>query len=217
MKLLLTLTVAILLGGVTRPCSSADKQLLPYSSASPSPKPSDDEGLPTIPYDEMLRRVADLSKQAGIVNLKDANLPDGHTEIRVWKAFGLITPRCIIIRVANGNASAFLVTVKIAGGKGVFHNGNPVYVNSPLEAPRSGWGKFFVYLQEHGLGSSVNLVLDKRYMPDPDGEELVLEMKSGSRHTMAYYNDSTATVDGKKAFGVCKQIRNEFDINLGCQ
>jgi hypothetical protein len=217
MKLLITLTIVVLLGGVTGPCSSDDKQLLPVSLPSQSPQAPDDEGIPTIPYDEMLRRVAGLSKQTRVANLKDVNLRDDQTEIRIWKGFGLISPRCFIIVIANGKPAASFVTAKVVDNRGVFQNGNLVYINTPLNAPRSGWDNFITYLHGHGIRSSINLVLDKRYMPDPDSEELVLEMKTGSRHTMAYYNDSTATADGKKAFDVCKQIRNEFDINLGCQ
>jgi hypothetical protein len=54
-------------------------------------------------------------------------------------------------------------------------------------------------------------------MPYPDAEELVLEMKTGSHHTMAFYIDSTGTPDGKKAFAICKKLQNEFDIQLACK
>jgi hypothetical protein len=125
MKVALIVIVVLLLGSVTRPCSPDDKQRLFGSSpATPPPNARGQDGIPTIPYDEMLRRVAGLSKQTGIVNLKQAHLRVGLTEIRVWKAFGLITPRCIVIKVANGNASAFLVTVKIAGSKEFFTTAN---------------------------------------------------------------------------------------------
>ena len=217
MRLLFTITVVVLLGGVTGPCSSDDKQTPSFSSAGPYPKGPVDEGLPEIPYDEMLRKVAGLSKQAAIANLRDANLPDGYTEIRIWKGFGLTYPRCFILSITNGNASASFVAPAVVGNKGVFRNGKPVYASTPLGWPRSGWDNFLDYLNGHGIGSSISLALDKRYVPDPDSEVLVLEMKTGSRHTMAYYNDSTATVDGKKAFDVCKQIRDAWNFNFGCQ
>ena len=217
MKVLFIVTMVVLLGGVTGPCSSDDKpRAIIATLASPSPTSADRDGLTTIPYDEMLGKVAGLSKQAGIVNLKDANLPNGQMEIRVWKAFGLAYPRCIVLVIMYGNARASVVAPKISQSKAVFRNGNPVYADTPLNAPRSGWDNFFSYLKEHGIGSSIELALDKRYVPDPDGEELILEMKNGSHHSMAYYNDATSTIDGKKAFDVCKQIRNEFDVNLGC-
>ena len=217
MKSLLTLTVVVLLGGITGPCASDDKQGPSFSSASPSPKALDDQGLPEIPYDEMLRKVAGLSKQAAIANLKDANLPHGYTEIRIWKGFGLTYPRCFVLSLTNGNPSASFVAPAVVGNKVVFRNGKPVYANTPLGWPHSGWDDFLDYLKRHGIGSSINLALDKRYVADPDSEVLVLEMKTGSRYTMAYYNDSTATVDGKKAFDVCKHIDYAWNFDLGCQ
>jgi hypothetical protein len=72
-------------------------------------------------------------------------------------------------------------------------------------------------LKENGIDSSINLALDKRYYSDPDVEALILEMKSGSRHMLAYYIDSTVTADGKKAFAVCEKLQNEFDIQLACK
>ena len=219
-KIALAVLMAILLGSLLSSCSVHDNQSqqAPNSNSVPSPsKDSISEGLPTIPYDEMLGRVAGLSGQAGIGNLKDAKLPDDQREFRIWKGFGLTYPRCFILRIENGNASASFVAPKVIRGKAVFNKGNPVYATNALSAPHSGWDNLVTYLREHGIDSSVDLSLDKRFMPDPDGEELVLEMTNASRHSMAYYDDSTVTGDGKKAFGICQNIEKEFDIHLGCQ
>jgi hypothetical protein len=220
MKLIFTAAVVIILGSFLGPCSSHDKQSLSTpndNSATLSSKDSAREGLPPIPYDEMLREVAVLSKQAGIANLKDANMSDVQTELRIWKGRGLTYPRCFILRITNGIPAASYSAPKVIGSKAVFHKGNPVYVNTSLNAPHSGWENLFDYLKQHGIESSIDLALDKRHMPDPDSEELVLEMKNGPRHTMAYYDDSTATADGKRAFAICQKIENDFDIHLGCQ
>jgi len=220
MKTILTAMSVVILGSFLGPCSSNDKQSLvtPNNNATtPSSDGSTSEGLPPIPCDEMLREVAGLSKQAGIENLKDAKLRDGQIEIRIWKGFGLTYPRCFILGITNGIRAASYSAPKIVGGKALFHKGNPVYANTPINAPHSGWDNLLAYLKEHGIRSSVDLALDKRRMPDPDSEELVLEMKNGPRHTMAYYNDSTGTADGKRAFAICQKIENEFDIHLGCQ
>ena len=74
-------------------------------------------------------------------------------------------------------------------------------------------GTLLGYLKQNGIESSIKLSVDKRYLPYPDAEALVLEMKTGSRHTMAYYIDSTVTPDGKKAFAICDKVQNEFDIH----
>ncbi len=212
MKIILTVPMAIFLGSWLGSCSGHDNQ----SNSVSASKDSISEGLPTIPYDEMLGRVAGLSGQAGIGNLKDAKLPDDQREIRIWKGFGLTYPRCFILRIENGNASASFVSPKVIGAKAVFDKGNPVYATKVLNAPHSGWVDLVTYLREQGIDSSIELSLDKHFIPDPDGEELVLEMRNASYHTMAYYNDSTVTGDGKKAFGICQKIEKEFDIHLGC-
>jgi hypothetical protein len=165
----------------------------------------------------MLPQVAGLAKQSGIPNLKDANLSNAQTELRLWRGLGLITPRCFVLKIDNGNPIASIATAKIVGNKGVYRNGNLVYANRPLTVPRSGWPTLLEFLRQNGIDRSINLTLDKHYEPYPDAEALILEMKTGSRHTMVYYIDSTVTADGKKAFAVCENIQNEFDIQLGCK
>ena len=168
-------------------------------------------------YEQMLLEVARLSKEAGIPNLKDANLTDAQTELRVWKGLGVVSLRCFIMKIDNGNPTASFATLKIVGNKGVFRKGNPVYVNTPLNVPHSGWPNLFAYLKQNGIDSSISLATDKRYEPYPDAETLILEMKTGARHTLAYYIDSTVTDDGKKALAVCEKIESEFDIQLACK
>src|SRR5262245_9847775 len=123
----------------------------------------------------MLPQVARLAKEVGIPNLKDANLSDAQTELRLWMGLGLITPRCFMLKIDNGNPTALFTTVKIVGNKGVFRNGNPVYVNTPLNAPHSGWPTFLAFLRQNGIDTSINLALDKHYLPDPDQGSLILE------------------------------------------
>lgn len=168
-------------------------------------------------YEQMLPQLVRLSKQAGIPNLKDVSLSDTQTELRLCKAFGLAYPRCFILKIDNGEPGASFASPKVVGNKAVFSKGNPVYVNAPLNAPHSGWPTLLAFLKENSIDTSINLALDKHYMPYPDAESLILEMKTGSRHTIAHYIDSTATVDGKKAFAVCEKIQNEFDIQLACK
>ena len=212
MKTFLTLIVVALLLS----CSTTDK----HSSATvaiSSPTPAIDEGLPPMSYEQMLPELARLSKQASISNLKTVNLSDAQTELRLWKAFGLAYPRCFTLKIDNASPSASFASPKIVGNKAVFTKGNPVYVNTPLNAPHSGWPTFLAFLKANGIDTSINLALDKHYEPYPDAEALILEMKTGSHHTVAHYIDSTVSTDGKKAFAVCEKIQNEFDIQLACK
>jgi hypothetical protein len=165
----------------------------------------------------MLPEVVRLAKQAGIPNLKDMNLSDTQTEIRLWKGFGLAYPRCFVLKIDSGKPTASFVSPKTLGNRAGLHKGNPVYLNTPLNAPHSGWENLLGYLKQNGIDSSIRLALDKRYMPYPDAEALLLEMKTGARHTLVYYIDSTITDDGQKAFYICKRIQKEFDIPLACK
>jgi hypothetical protein len=213
MKTILTLTIVGLLGS----CSLSETQSsTPVAVSSPRPSTTD-EGLPPMSYEEMLPKVAGLSKQASIPNLKDISLSDDQTEIRLWKGFGLVYPRCFVLRIDNGNPAASFVSPKIGGNKAVFRKRDLVYINAPLNAPHSGWETLLGYLKQNGIDSSIDLAVDKRYEPYPDAEALILEMKTGSRYTMAFYVDSTVTADGKKAFAICEKLQNEFDIQLACK
>jgi hypothetical protein len=104
-----------------------------------------------------------------------------------------------MLTIDNGNPTASFATAKIVENKGVSRNGNPVYVNAPLEAPHSGWPAFLAFLRQNSIDTSINLASDKHYEPDPDQESLILEMKIGSRHTLVNYLDSTVTADGQKS------------------
>ena len=213
MKTILTFIVV----GLLASCSATDGQFsVPTAVPSPSPAATDD-GLPPPSYEQMLPQVARLAEEAGLPNLKDLNLSDAQSELRVWMGLGLITPRCFVLKIDNGNATASFSTVQIVGNKGVFRNGKPVFVNTPLRAPHSGWSTFLDFLRQDGIDTSINLALDKRYEPDPDQEALILEMKTGSRHTLVLYLDSTVTADGKKARAVCDKIQTEFGIQIGCK
>jgi hypothetical protein len=213
MRTILTL-IAV---GLMASCSATDRQSpAPIAVTSPSSLATDG-GLPPISYEQMLPQVARLSREAGLPNLKDANLSDTQTELRLWMGLGLVFPRCFVLRIDNGNPTASFASPKIAGSKGVFRKGDPVYVNTPLNVPHSGWQTFLAFLRENGIDTSINLALDKHYESYPDAEALILEMKTGSRYTMVHYIDSTVTADGKKAFAVCDKIQNEFDIQLACK
>ena len=194
-------------------CPEAKGQSQPPRSVSSA---TDDSFLP-MSYERMLPELAHISKQVGIQNLKTAKLSESQTELRLWKALGLAYPRCLVLRMDNGNATAFFLFVKIAGNKTVFYKGKPVYKNISLNAPHSGWSNVLAYLSQKGIDSSINLALDKREELYNDAESLILEMKTGTRHTMAHYVDTTISDDGKKAFAVCAKMQKEFDLQLACK
>jgi hypothetical protein len=208
MKIILTLIVA----GLLVFCSEAKGQSPPPGAVSAT-----DDSFPPMSYEQMLPELARLSKQVGIPNLKTARLSDSQTEIRLWKAFGLAYPHCFVLRIDNGNATASFLSLKIVDNKRVLYKGKPVYNNINLNTPHSGWSNFLDYLNQNGIDSSIKLALDKREEIYNDAEFLILEMKSGSRHTAVHYVDTTRSIDGKKAFAICGRIQKEFDVYLACK
>ena len=211
MKTILTLHVIALLVS----CSPTGRPVPVVLNSST--QAATDKGLPPMTYEQMLPHVARLSKEAGIPNLKDVKLSEAQTELRLWRGLGLVFPRCFVLKIVDGNPAASFLSVKVIGNKGVFRKGKPVYMNTPLNEPHSGWANLLGYLKENGIDSSITLAVDKRYEPYPDAESLILEMKTGSRHTLVHYIDSTASDDGKTGFAICEKIRNEFDLQLTCK
>jgi len=68
-------------------------------------------------------------------------------------------------------------------------------------------------LNQKGIDSSIKLAFDKREELYNDAESLILEMKTGTRHTMVHYVDTTVSDDGKKAFAVCAKCRKNLIFN----
>jgi hypothetical protein len=74
--------------GLLASCSMPNGQFpTPIAISSPSPAASDD-GLSPPSYEQMLPQVASLAKEVGIPNLKEANLSDAQTELRMWMGLG---------------------------------------------------------------------------------------------------------------------------------
>lgn len=209
MRIILTLVVV----GVLLTCSETKGQSQPPRSVSSAT----DDSFPPMSYEQMLPELARLSKQVGIQNLKTAKLSDSQTEFRLWKAFGLAYPRCFVVKIDNGNATAFSLSLKIVGKKAVFYKGKPVYKNITLNAPHSGWSNVLAYFNQNGIDSSIKLVLDKREELYNDAEFLILEMKTGPRHIAVHYVDTTVSDNGKRAFAICERMQKEFDVQLGCK
>ncbi len=223
MKVILLASILIMIVSLLGQCSTSTQEPNPQSSVnsigtpSPSKDSDSEEGLPAIPYEKMLEMIAGLSKQAGISNLREAKLADSETEIRIWKAFGLAYPRCFILNIQKDASNAFILAPKVMKGKAIFdRKGEPIYIKTALESPRSGWEEVISYLKEQGIDSSVKLSLDQRYVPEPDAEEIIIEVKTGSQYSMVHYIEFTESKDGKKALNICQRIENEFGKKIGC-
>ena len=158
-----------------------------------------------------------LKKESLKLNLKTLRESDSRDEMRVWVGFGLITPRCFTLKRVKGveQAMYYATTSKrisdVPGKKYQVEN-----IATPLTSPTSGWKAFDVFLKSRGIDSPIKLTSDFNYQPDPDGELLVIEMKSQGVYSMVFFPTVTKTPDGMKALDVCHKIENEFKIKMGC-
>ena len=147
---------------------------------------------------------AALSK---LPNLKDKELLDGETEVRILVGGGLGYPRWFILNNQNGVRKGFNV-------KSVSVKGKVSMEKIELNSPRNGWEGFENYLAQQGIKYPLQLSLDKDKKPYFDGEIVVVEVKSGNNYDVIYYSDMTDSEDGRKVIDVCRMIKEELNISL---
>lgn len=147
-----------------------------------------------------------------INNLKDA-ASEAETEIRIWVGFGMLYPRCFVMKELNARREAFYITAKTNGSKA---GGEVPMTNLSLESPKSGWNEFAEFIKNQGIDSPMKLSFDDQYVPDPDEESIAIEVKSHGNYEMVFYTLSTKSADGHKALEVCRKIEHEFGIRMGC-
>lgn len=151
-----------------------------------------------------------------IKNLSDSVLTSD-TETRIWVGFGLMYPRCFILKNTHGKREAFYIAPGIVGSKAARAakgklSGNKIV----LDSPESGWDEFDKFFREQGIDSPIRLSLDREFRPAPDGELIVVEVRAGTSYSMVFFSVFTESDDGQKALRVCRRIEQEFTIKMGC-
>jgi hypothetical protein len=149
-----------------------------------------------------------------IKNLRDY-VPDAETEVRIWVGFGMLYPRCFMMKEFGERREAFYIARKTISGKTGVHGGFRMTKLS-LESPKSGWNAFAEFIKKQGIDFPMELSLDTQYLPDPDEESIAIEAKSEGNYEMVFYTLSTKSEDGHKALQVCRKIEHEFGITMGC-
>jgi len=147
--------------------------------------------------------------------LKDLNESDSRDEVRLWVGFGLITPRCFILKREGGSDSATYYSTE-PDPAATAPARKTSLVTLTLKAPKSGWNDFEAFLRAKGVDSIINLIADVDYSADPDSEAIVIEVKSHAGYNMVFFPANTKSPDGRKAIEVCHKIENEFDVRMGC-
>ena len=156
------------------------------------------------------------SERLRIKNLSDSGSDSG-TETRIWVAFGLRYPRCLILKsIDKKKAKAVYITANgIRGGVATTPEGGFIHQNT-LGAPKAGWDNLDKFLKDQGVSSPIQLSLDEQHLDDPDEESIVIEVKSGTQYSLVFFSRYTETADGRKAVAVCQRIEEEFKIRMGC-
>lgn len=166
-------------------------------------------------YEAMLVALKGESAKLGIGSLRDSPDVVG-TEVRVLVGFGLAHPRCFILTTRNGKHEATLVAGKVIGGRAALNKeGNVLSTKVALHDPASGWDKLEEFLKDQGIESPIKLSLDGDQLSDPDEEQIVVEVKSGSVHSMVFFRLNTESEDGKKAWRIWERLKREFGVRMG--
>jgi hypothetical protein len=167
-------------------------------------------------YEAVRKEIKDESLNLSLKNLREV-ASDAEFETRVWVGFGLMYPRCFILKKQDGKQQAFYIGPKVISNKSAMGVKEEVSMSpTVLDTPKSGWDMFDRFLKEQGIDSPLKLSLDEKYTLDPDGEIIAVEVKSGTTYSMAFYPIFTKSTDGQKVLSVCRRIEQEFDIGMGC-
>jgi len=170
------------------------------SKNAPTPAP---ERTP----DEFISRDIDrMSKLAGMVPLKTANLAQTDTEIRVWYGFGLFALEGFVVKRTNNQWSAFhlkadhysaLATKRVA--------------RVQLAAPKSGWESCWQRL----VSAGVLILPSGTEGPDPDAEGFYVEIMDGGSYRNYQYNDPeySESPNAKRMLTIGDIISAEFGLS----
>ena len=216
---ILTFTI-VALASLSNQCSRDSKVVNPQSNGatqtgSPSSSTENDVKRKKI-LQAQIEAIQDAIKRESlklkINNLRDA-ASEAKIEIRIWVGFGVLYPRCFIMKELNGRREAFFIAPKRVGRE---TDGKVKLGKAVLESPKSGWNEFAEFIKKQEIDSPMKLSFDDQYVPDPDEESIAIEVKSHGNYEMVFYTLSTKSEDGQKALEACRKIEQEFGIRMGC-
>lgn len=146
------------------------------------------------------------------LNLESLSESDSDDQFRLWVGFGLLTPRCFILKRINGAEKATYHSVQRKRAA------ETALVNSAtaLKKPKSGWRSFDAFLKSKGVDSTINLTSDFDYPSDDDREIIVIEVRSRAAYEMVFFSTQAKSPDGVRALAVCHRIENDFNVKMGC-
>jgi len=167
-----------------------------------------------IRFDAMGVALKRESLKLNLTNLKDAKLSNAESEMRIWVGFGLLYPRCFILRNVDGEKQAYYIAPHDIAFKA--DPDRALMTKIAVGPPRNGWPQFDALLKAEGFTAPIRLTLDDKDRADPDEEMLVVEVKSGSEYSVVFFPLYTESEDGRKTIALCTIIEQEFAIRMGC-
>lgn len=155
-------------------------------------------------------------------NLKDKQLPNEVTEIRIWSAlrYGTVL-NCLILIRQNSNWNVRLYWVRKDKETGQFEKdkqGKTIIHYKVLSPPVSGWENLDKFLVEKKIRYPLiySWEVRKGSVIDDEGN-VTLEIKVGQEYGLISYRQLTESKDGKVILDVCSNLEKEFNIQLGCR
>jgi hypothetical protein len=156
------------------------------------------------------KNISDLARKAGLPPLQHKKLVDSDMELRLWGDIGLHEEKVVVIKLSDNKWKATLNTVKHGDKTSRRHRRN-------LLPPKSGWEELYSFLKLNRVGVPLPFSFDPTDLPPIIDEGVVfLEINQGGMYDFIYYGHATESSDGKAVMNICRNIENEFQVNVGC-
>lgn len=152
---------------------------------------------------EIYNEVFEFSKTSGLSDLdKEKFLPQDN-EIRVWIVDASNSIRGFVSSYKQGKNQSFEI---ISGNK---KNSS---IKRNLDAPKSGWDKWWKYLETQEVLSkqSTNHISNV----DPDTEIVVIEVKTNTGYISNLFSSSEINKNNESLTSLCTKVSEEFSINF---
>lgn len=209
--------VLVLFTGLGYQCAPvANEPRSTANSGSPSPTQprNDDQDKLKNRYQMFLQLLDRESAKLKMASLR-TRASDDATEIRLWVGFGLLFPRCVVIRRLQDRREAIFVGPSVIGDRAAMdRSGNVIPAKKDLGVPKSGWPDLDQFLKQNGIDSTIALAPDVQSIAVPDGESIVIEAKSKDEYSMTSFSVYSTSEDARKALEVCRHIEGEFELTM---
>ena len=153
--------------------------------------------------------VAGMAQNSGLEVLRDKSIRSDETEIRIGLGGGTAYTTWFIFKKNESKTSAFLISP---------WRKDKTFRRKPLRLsePKLGWNRLDRLLSDEGVRLPIDLGVESDTPKLLDGINLVVEIKSGSKHDYRWFEKRSATVDSdsgiEKLRRLMLRIGNEFNM-----